>query len=67
MILVTKAEADYIEENSTYIRIATTCKKKKSNRKKHYVDEYPETFILLKRHREELKEKGLKKLKGEIN
>ena len=57
MMLVNRGEAEYIRNHSDYIRIATTCKKKKSSRKKFYVDEYSETFRLLEQYREELKTK----------
>jgi len=62
MMLVNRGEAEYIRKHSDYIRISTTCKKKKASRKKFYVDEYSETFRLLEQYREELK---FKKQKGE--
>ena len=47
MFKVTKKEADYIRQNSKNVRTAITGKNKKSKRKRWYVDESAETFMLL--------------------
>lgn len=44
---VTKQEADYVRRNSKNVRTAITGKQKKSKRKRWYVDESAETFMLL--------------------
>lgn len=47
MFKVTKNEADYIRQNAKNVRTAITGKQKKSKRKRWYVDESAETFMLL--------------------
>lgn len=59
MMLVTREEADYIRKHSDHIRIATTCKKKKGNRKKQYCEEGSHTQKLLEQYREELRQSEL--------
>lgn len=47
MFKVTKKEADYVRQNAKNVRTAITGKDKKSKRKRWYVDESAETFMLL--------------------
>lgn len=49
MILITKAEAEYIRENAKNVRITTTGGGKNKRQKKRYADESRETFRLLQR------------------
>jgi len=57
MMLVTRDEAEYIQSHCNDIRTATTCKKKKANRKKIYIEEWSLVFDLLDQYYTELKSK----------
>ena len=48
MILINKSETEYIKAHAKNVRIAITGKQKSGRHKKHYADETPETFALLK-------------------
>ena len=61
MMLVTREEADYIRKHSDEIRFAISCKKKKSNRKKIYAEEWSLTHELLEQFYKELKEKKVER------
>lgn len=50
MFKVTKQEAEFIRQNSKNVRIALTGKHKKSKKKRWYVDESAETFMLLEQY-----------------
>ncbi len=47
---VTKQEAGFIRQHSKNVRITLTGKHKKSKRKRCYVDESAETFMLLEQY-----------------
>ena len=49
MIMITKAEADYIREHAKNVRIVTTGRNKNKRQKKRYADESRETYRLLQR------------------
>lgn len=55
MIQVTKDEANYIRKHSDYVRIAITCKKKKSKRKKYFCEEGKIAGDLLLEYKNNLK------------
>lgn len=57
MMLVTRDEAEYIQDKCNEIRTATTCKKKKANRKKIYIEEWSLVFDLLEQYHKELESK----------
>lgn len=57
MMLVTRDEAEYIQKHCNEIRTAITCKKKKANRKKIYIEEWYLVYDLLKQYHNELKPK----------
>ena len=54
MMLVNRGEAEYIKTHSDYIRISTTCKKKKASRKKYFCEEGSITDNLLLEYRNSL-------------
>lgn len=57
MMQVTRNEAEYIQSKCNDIRTATTCKKKKANRKKIYIEEWSLVFDLLEQYYRELNAK----------